>query len=660
MCVSDGKVDVERNPQIATRELWVLNLLIGAGMPVPELYYAEDSGAPFLVLEFIEGHTVERSANLRAYLQQMASILAKIHSTVYSKADLAFLPDKEMEFREKLAQRPAQLDTDLSEGRIRDALERVPAPRSKNNPVLLHGDFWPGNILWKDDKVAALIDWEDTGVGDPLIDLSNARLEICLAHGPDAGDENLCGFGPGPVGWRSIGFRYLRSIAGTCTLNSINADNRQGGGEYGRDCTPFSCHDLTPLDHNALRTRPRQEVRGHVPRTFLLRQADCRPCFWPAHELVFNPMTRRTMVIKNEIHKPHMLQRWGFDSDFQQEWENAHWTGIPGRVLADHGEFFTVVTAAEDGEPAAFRQAVASGKLRHQIQDRQEWPQVGDFAAVEPAEGTSRIVGILPRRTALIRKNPGESLEAQVMVANLDKVFILASMNQPINSGRLERSLAIAWDSGADPVIILTKRDLADQPEALVKAAEQVAMGVPVLSISVLDGDGLSSLERFLCPSQTIALLGPSGVGKSTLINHLLGESRQIVQAIRADDGRGRHTTTHREIFQIACGALLVDIPGIREVGLWDGGTSAVFADIEALALACRFTDCQHVDEPGCAVKRAVAASQLDEERLHQYRKMERELQHLERKRSARAQSEERQIWKQRAKDARQKRKWLK
>jgi ribosome biogenesis GTPase len=254
----------------------------------------------------------------------------------------------------------------------------------------------------------------------------------------------------------------------------------------------------------------------------------------------------------------------------------------------------------------------------------------------------------------LVRKTAGDAVEAQVMAANVDTVLIMAALNQPLNTGRLERSLALVWDSGANPVVVLTKADLAEDLPRSIAEADDVAMGVPVLAISVMNGMGLDALDRMLQSGAAAALLGPSGVGKSTLLNYWLGETRQRVQAIRDEDGRGRHTTTHREIFRLANGALIVDIPGIREVGLWEGGTHQVFADIDALAGTCRFTDCQHDDEPGCAVQEAIDEGQLEQDRLVQYRKLERELAHLERKRSARARSEARQVWKQRSRDARQ------
>lgn len=348
-----------------------------------------------------------------------------------------------------------------------------------------------------------------------------------------------------------------------------------------------------------------------------------------------------------------LLEPWGFDSQFQDDWHSFAASGVPARIIADHGESYTALTVTSEGRVAS-GVAVLAGKFRHQVTDRSGWPQVGDFVAVDRLDSGMRIAAVMPRRTALVRKNPGGSTEVQVMAANIDMVFILASLNQALNTARIERSLVLAWDSGAMPIILLTKADLTDDVGQFVDEAKDIFLGVPLIPISVKTQTGLDSVRPFLKPGSTAALLGPSGVGKSTLINYWLGEGRQKVQAIREDDGRGRHTTTHREMFQIPGGALIIDIPGVRELGVWEGGTGSVFADVEEWGQSCRFTDCQHAGEPGCAVGGAIARGELALEHLEQYRKMEREFQFVERKRSARARGEARQIWKQRSREARQ------
>nr|WP_243239525.1 ribosome small subunit-dependent GTPase A [Sulfobacillus harzensis] len=312
---------------------------------------------------------------------------------------------------------------------------------------------------------------------------------------------------------------------------------------------------------------------------------------------------------------------------------------------------FRVVVLEIDGTVVQ-ELARPSGKFRHQIKDGEQWPHIGDFVVLDGPPGQRRIEAVLPRRTALVRKNPGEAIEAQVLAANIDTVFIMVSLAQPPNAARLERSLALVWDSGAAPVIVLTKQDVCSHLDAYVRAAEETALGVPVLAVSAVTGDGIESLGAWLMPAQTVALMGPSGVGKSTLLNYWLGDDAQRVMAVRTGDHRGRHTTTHRELFRLPNGALVMDIPGIREVGLWAGSAHTVFGDVEQLAEDCRFTDCRHQGEPGCAVAQAIHEGRLDAERLTQYQKLEREHQFIERKRSQRAQSEARQLWKRRSQEA--------
>lgn len=348
------------------------------------------------------------------------------------------------------------------------------------------------------------------------------------------------------------------------------------------------------------------------------------------------------------------LARWGFDKSFQSLWRENSAVGRPGRVIADYGEEYVVVLEGQ-GDESPYLRAKVAGRLRHGSHDIDHWPAIGDFVVVDGQGEEGRIVAVLPRRSALMRKSTGEPWAAQVMAANIDTVGIVESLNRPISAGRLERSLVLAWDSGASPVIILTKSDLDHEAMKHIDEVQRLAMGVPTIGISVLEGMGLEALQKILVAQKTVALMGPSGVGKSTLINYWLGRNAQQVTEVRHEDGRGRHTTTHRSMFQTMSGALVVDIPGIREVGLWHGEVTEVFSDIEQLATECLYRNCQHQSEPGCAVLEAIDQGDLDRARLVQFNKLARELAYIEQRRSPKAQSEARQRWKKLTRSTRQK-----
>lgn len=225
-------------------------------------------------------------------------------------------------------------------------------------------------------------------------------------------------------------------------------------------------------------------------------------------------------------------------------------------------------------------------------------------------------------------------MEEQVIGSNLDELFIVNALNQDFNLRKIERYLIMAWESGARPVVVLTKADLSEQPEERIREVEAVAPGVPVHAVSALENRGMDTLLTYLLPGKTIAVTGSSGAGKSTLLNWLSDNNNQRVQGIREDDARGRHTTTHRELFVLPGGALLMDTPGMRELQLWDAadGWKEAFSDIEETAAGCRFRDCRHEKEAGCAVKTAVQQGTLDPKRLVNYRKTERELARIVRK----------------------------
>jgi ribosome biogenesis GTPase len=305
---------------------------------------------------------------------------------------------------------------------------------------------------------------------------------------------------------------------------------------------------------------------------------------------------------------------------------------VPARVVAEHRSQYLV--AAADGE----RAAVVAGRLRHgaHLDDdsADARPTVGDWVALAAAgDGAGVIRAVLPRRTAFVRRAPGRAERPQVVVANVDVVGVVAPLSAPLNARWLERFVAVAWDSGATPLVVLTKLDLCDDAERAIAEARGAAPGVDVVAVSSLTGAGLDALRARLPARRTLVLLGASGAGKSTLVNALVGGERMATGAVRAD-GKGRHTTSHRELVPLAGGALLVDTPGMRELGLWgaDGGVESTFADVEALGASCRFADCAHGEEPGCAVRGAVVSGALDAERLAAWHKLRRELAHLARK----------------------------
>jgi ribosome biogenesis GTPase len=284
--------------------------------------------------------------------------------------------------------------------------------------------------------------------------------------------------------------------------------------------------------------------------------------------------------------------------------------------------------------------AVLGGSLRHHAEGAAELPTVGDWVvATRPsADGPAVVEAVLPRRSKISRKVPGRRAVEQVLAANVDVAFLMMGLDQDFNLRRLERFLAMVEESGARPVVLLNKADVADDVERLRGATEDVAPDVAVHAISARAGD-IADVERHLASGVTAVLLGSSGVGKSTLVNRLLGSEAFATGEIRARDGRGQHTTTHRELVRLPGGGLLIDGPGIREVQLWsDEGLEDAFPDVEALASDCRFRDCRHEGEPGCAVEAAAARGDLDPARLASFRVLQRETAALARRRDVRSQ----------------------
>jgi ribosome biogenesis GTPase len=298
---------------------------------------------------------------------------------------------------------------------------------------------------------------------------------------------------------------------------------------------------------------------------------------------------------------------------------------VPGRVLSEERGQYLVASATGEG-PAS-----ASGRLRHdtELDPTAAWPTVGDWVALEPGAGDGQhrlIQRVLTRRTAVIRRAPGDrKLPSQVLAANVDVVFVVTSVNQEFNVRRLERYVTVAWESGARPIVLLSKADLADDLEGFRIAAEAAAPAVDVIAVSAITGQGLEDVRRHLGVGRTVVFTGSSGVGKSSIVNALAGEPLLDTGGIRLDDARGRHTTTRRQLVRLV-GGLLIDTPGLREMGVLDGdGLATAFDDVDRLVTECRFSDCQHRSEPGCAVRAALGSGALDRGRFDAYLKLQRE-----------------------------------
>ena len=292
-----------------------------------------------------------------------------------------------------------------------------------------------------------------------------------------------------------------------------------------------------------------------------------------------------------------------------------------GRITLQEKGFYRIRTSM--GE----QNALVSGKFQFDAQSPSDYPAVGDYVMASCADPDTAIIHqLLPRRSLFVRKAAGTSKTEQVVAANIDTVFLCMSLNNDFNLRRLERYLAVAWESGADPVVVLTKADLcADLPQKQ-REVEAIAMGVTILTTSAMELEGYRQIMPYITEGRTVAFVGSSGVGKSTLINRLLGEERLATDGLRNDD-KGHHTTTHRELLFLPGGAMVIDTPGMRELGMWDAasGVEQTFGDIEELAARCRFRNCSHSSEPGCAVRAALESGHLDTGRWQSYQKLKNE-----------------------------------
>lgn len=309
------------------------------------------------------------------------------------------------------------------------------------------------------------------------------------------------------------------------------------------------------------------------------------------------------------------MKDYGLSDRFVNESKLCH--NIVGRVISQNKDLYKIVT-----ENGIFK-AQISGKFRYNAINISDYPAVGDFVTVDENDGNAIIHTILTRKSAFIRKAAGTSNNDQVVAANIDTVFICMSLNKDLNLRRLERYISIGWDSGAVPVVVLTKSDLCTNIDTIMNDLDNVALGLEILITSSLKDD-YENIKKYIKYGQTVAFIGSSGVGKTSLINKLIGEDIFETKEIRNDD-RGRHATTKRELILLPEGGIVIDTPGMRELGIESADFSKAFSDIEELSQMCKFSDCTHTKEPGCAVRKAVETGSLSEKRLESYFKLKKE-----------------------------------
>jgi len=319
-----------------------------------------------------------------------------------------------------------------------------------------------------------------------------------------------------------------------------------------------------------------------------------------------------------------LLHRLGWDDGWDAAFAEHGTAGlVPARVAVQHRGAYDLVLEQGEQRASAANRLVREDGL----------PAVGDWVGIDLT--TNLIEALLPRRTSISRKEVWQATREQILAANVDVAFLVQALPLDFNPRRLERYLAMAWESGAQPVVLLTKTDLADDVQRYLDEAEAVTLGsCPVVAVSARTGEGLDELRTWLAPNRTAVLLGSSGVGKSTIVNALVGEELLATQEVRADDQMGRHTTTRRELILVPTGGVVLDTPGMRELQLWDADLEQTFGDVEEIARRCRFSDCNHDQEPGCAIREALGDGSLSHERWQSYVKLQRELEAIEARRN--------------------------
>ena len=336
--------------------------------------------------------------------------------------------------------------------------------------------------------------------------------------------------------------------------------------------------------------------------------------------------TGKEIIVDNLIN----IKKYGFSKSFSNGILQDNQL-TPARILSQEKGFYRIIS--DKGK----KLAEVSGKFQFQTTVSSDYPAVGDFVLVNWNEsGNSAIIeSLLPQKSAFIRKAAGGSQQEQVVAANIDIVFLCMALNNDFNLRRMERYISIAWDSGAMPVVVLTKSDLCDDLEQKLAEVSTIAFGVDVLVTTSTEENGYEELLPYISEGKTIAFIGSSGVGKSTLINRLLGKELLKTNGLRNDD-KGRHTTTHRELFLLPSGGMVIDTPGMREFGMWDNdtGIERTFMDIEELAAQCKFRNCTHTNEPGCAIQKALTTGKLEINRWQSYQKLKAENDYMEDKES--------------------------